>query len=137
MKKLVLLFAVAMITGAANAQSLKEGNLVGVHILNIDLKPGVSMDQFIEAYEAKFLPQVEKEIPEWKAYLVKCKRGPDENKYGIIYLIKSEKGRDPYYKRDGTPTKLMEELQTKIQPTMDELNELATWQTEYNDWEVQ
>jgi hypothetical protein len=136
MKKLVVLISILILAGSVYSQSLGKGNLVGMHVLTIELKPGVSMDQFLETFQNKLIPEMEKLEPGWKAYLVKSLRGPNENKLGIIYVATSEKERAKLYNPDNSPTEAGRQVRQKMQPVMDELNQLGTWSTEYDDWLV-
>ena len=46
MKKLILIGILVLMGGFTIGQTLKTGNLVGIHVLTIELNPGVIMKQF-------------------------------------------------------------------------------------------
>jgi hypothetical protein len=138
MKKAVFIAAIILISGIAFGQNLKKGNLIGVHTMTINLKPGVTMEQFIQFYSNKVIPEMNKLDPEWQVYLVKSIRGNiNENSIGMIHLLKSDNVRSKYYKADGTQTELGISANAKIKPVMDELEKLGTVERTWTDWIVQ
>ena len=50
MKKSILLIVIAFFAITVFAQPVKKGNLVGVHVVIVGLKPGVTMEQFKDYY---------------------------------------------------------------------------------------
>ena len=137
MKKLIVVTALILFTGVTFGQTLQKGNLVGMHILTINLDPDVTMNQFLDFFSSKVIPEIEESFPGWKAYLVKGIRGENANSFGLIYVIESEEDRNKYYNEDGSQNELGNSIVEKVQPIMTELNQLGTWTTEYTDWLVQ
>ena len=137
MKKLIVVTALILFTGITFGQTLQKGNLVGMHILTINLDPDVTMNQFLDFFSSKVIPEIEESFPGWKAYLVKGIRGENANSFGLIYVIESEEDRNKYYNEDGSQNELGNSIVEKVQPIMTELNQLGTWTTEYTDWLVQ
>jgi len=137
MKKLVIIGILVLLSGITFGQTLQKGNLIGMHVMTINLDPDVTMNQFLDYYSSKVIPELEKNFPGWKAYLVKGIRGGNENSFGLIYVIESEDVRNKYYNEDGSNNELGNSIMEKIQPIMDELNQLGTWTSEYTDWLVQ
>ena len=137
MKKLIVVTALILFTGVTFSQTLQKGNLVGMHILTINLDPDVTMNQFLDFFSSKVIPEIEESFPGWKAYLVKGIRGENANSFGLIYVIESEEDRNKYYNEDGSQNELGNSIVEKVQPIMTELNQLGTWTTEYTDWLVQ
>ena len=59
MKKLIFIgIALILASGFAFGQKLKKGNLVGTHVLTIELNPGVTMVQFLDFYLNTLLPDM-------------------------------------------------------------------------------
>lgn len=137
MKNLLIIAILGLAVCAANGQSLKKGNLVGMHVITFDLKPGYTVDQAIDFYNNKYKPAVEASFPGMKAYIVKGIRGENENKIGQIEVFESEAVRDKYYKKDGSLTDEGNEAMKKIQPVMDEFVPMGTFTTVYTDWVIQ
>jgi len=138
MTKVLLATAVLLSAGLLQAQQLEKGNLVGVHTMQVDLKPGVTMEQFADFYFDKIMPVVEKNRPGWKAYRTKWIRGEKAQGIGGIFVIDSEAERDKYYNEDGSLTELGQEAAKELEPLFKELEKLGTITKDvYTDWLVQ
>ena len=138
MKKLLLTTAVLLLmAGTTFGQTLQKGNLLGFHVTTVELKPDVTMEQFQEFFISKFIPEIEKNRPGWKAYPVKGIRGENENSFGVIYVIKSEEYRDKYFNEDGSLNELGTATWEKLNPLLEELEKLGTSTSTYTDWIVQ
>ena len=46
MKRLILIAAIILVANCSFGQSLKKGNLVGLHVMTVNLASGATMDQF-------------------------------------------------------------------------------------------
>ena len=137
MKYLILTAALILLVGTTFGQTLQKGNLVGVHHVTINLDPDVTMNQFMNFYVNKVIPEVEKQFTGWKGYVVKGIRGENINSFGVIWIVETEEDRNKYYNADGSNTDLGNAAGEKLQPTMDKLNKLGTSTTKYTDWIVQ
>jgi hypothetical protein len=137
MKKLVIIGILVLLSGITFGQTLQKGNLIGMHVMTINLDPDVTMNQFLDFYSSKVIPQIETNFPGWKAYLVKGIRGENENKFGVIFVVDSEGDRNRLFNEDGSNNELGKTIMQKIQPIMDESNQLGAWTSEYTDWLVQ
>jgi hypothetical protein len=135
MKRLIVITALILLAGFTFGQKLQKGNLVGMHVLTIDLED-ITMNQFLDFYSSQLIPKLEKNAPGWKAHLVKGIRGENENSFGLIWVIESDEVRNKYYNEDGSPTELGISIQENVQPIVDELNKLGTMTSEYTDWLV-
>jgi hypothetical protein len=137
MKKLILIAAVILMAGITYGQGLQKGNLVGTHVVTVSLKPGVTMEKYIDFYKTRVFPEMEKNMPNWKFYLVKGIRGENINSFGFIIIIKSVQDRDKYYNADESDSELGKSVNVKLKPVMDELEKLGTNTSKYSDWIVQ
>ena len=137
MKKLILFTTLIFALNLSFGQSLQKGNLVGTHVAEVSLKPGVTMEQFTELFINKFIPEAEKNWKGWKIYLVKGIRGENINSFGLIIIVNSQKDRDKYYNSDGTSNELGNTAFEKLKPVQSELDKLGTWTSKYTDWIVQ
>jgi len=135
MKKLIVSTVFILFSGFTFSQTLEKGNLIGMHVMTINLDQDVTMNQFLDFFSSKLIPEINK-WEGWKAYLAKGIRGENENSFGIIYVIESEDARNKYYNEDGSMNELGISFQKEIQPIFDELNKLGTWNTKYTDWMV-
>ncbi|KPK85547.1 MAG: hypothetical protein AMS27_06970 [Bacteroides sp. SM23_62_1] len=137
MKKLIYTTAVVLLLGGiASGQSLEKGNLVGTHVISVELKAGVTMEKWQKFVVEKYIPELEKNYEGFKIYLLKGIRGPNANSLGFIWVIKSEKERDKYFNADGSENELGLVIQEKLVPVMEELEKLGPFTYEYTDWIV-
>jgi hypothetical protein len=137
MKKLIFLTALFLLTGITFGQGLQKGNLIGTHVMQIDLKPGVTMEQFTDFCIKTYIPEAEKIEPGMKMYLVKGIRGEHKNSYGIIIIYESEQIRNKFNNDDGNPTDFQKSIIEKYKPLNEKLGKLCTFNTWFNDWIVQ
>jgi hypothetical protein len=136
MKQLILITALVLATGLCFGQSLKKGNFLGFHIMTIELKPNVTIDDFTSFYINKLIPEVEKQ---WKAkgYLVKGIRGENKNTIGVVWVFESEEARNKYFAKDDTFSELGKAVSDRVKATENELEKLGTYTTRYTDWVIQ
>lgn len=136
MEKLILTAALILVVGTTFGQTLQKGNFIGLHVITINLDPDVTMNQFLDFYVNKYIPEFEKNFPGVKLYIVKGIRGENENSFGSVYLFDSEEVRDKYFE-NGTLTELGKSASEKLQPTTEELQKLGTLTSTYTDWVIQ
>ena len=138
MKKLLILSAFVLLAGVTFGQTLQKGSFIGFHIVTVDLKPRVSMDQYVSLLKTALLPAYEKEFKGLKLFLLEGVRG--ENKYGmaIAFYFKSMEDRNKYFKEDGSCTELGKKAYDNlVAPIANEIKKLGTMSTKYTDWIVQ
>ena len=137
MKKLIIATAFILLAGVAFGQHLQKGVIVGVHHLTITPKSGVTMDQYLDFFKNKWIPEFEKHVDGWKGFIVKGNKGEHVNEYGMVWYIESVKDHDKYLNKDGSNTDEFEAAMEKLQPMQDELDKLGTWSSEFTDWVIQ
>jgi hypothetical protein len=135
--KNLLLVSMILFAGVASGQTLRKGNLVGVHVDDIKLAPGVTMGQYTDFVVKKYIPEYEKAFGS-KVYLVKGIRGENKNRMGWFIIYDSEEKRNKYFQADGnlTPT-VGTQAQQKLQSLTSELNKLGSSKPTYTDWILQ
>ena len=133
MKKLIVLIAAVVFAGIAFGQKLKKGNVIGTHIVTIELNPGVTMEQFQDFQLNKVIPEFEKQYQGWKFYLSKAIRGENMNSYGWIIVIESEEIRNKFY-NDESPNELGKAADEKLKPVIEESEKLGKITRKYTDW---
>ena len=135
MKRLLLIAVVLfLINGFSFGQNIKKGNLIGTHVVTIELNPGVTMEKFLDFQLNNVTPEFEKHFPGWKFYLVKGIRGENKNSYGQIIVVESEKTRDKYYNEDGTFNEIGKAADEKMKPVLEESEKLGKLTRKYTDW---
>lgn len=136
MKKLLVITAFLLFAGIAFGQTLMKGNLIGVHVLSVELKPGATMDQFIDFFNEKTKPAWEKTHEGMKIIIMKGIRGELMNEVGLIVQFTDEAARDKSYNADGSMTEFGEKVQEKMAPIFTEMEKIGTWSSKYTDWLV-
>lgn len=136
MKRLMIVSAFLLFAGIAFGQVLQKGNLVGVHVVKVELKPGVTMDQYIEFFNTKLKPAWEKADRDGKIYPMEGIRGEHNDEFGMIVIYKNEAARDKFYNEDGSQSELGKKINEEIAPITAEGEKLGTWTSSYTDWIV-
>ena len=137
MKKLILIATIILVANFSYSQSLKKGNLVGLHVMTINLASGATMDQFQAFYIDKVIPEYEKHFQGAKGYLVKGVRGENNNSMAVIWVFDTEQSRDKYFTTDGNPNDLGKSAIEKVSGVDKELEKIGTHTTKFTDWVVQ
>ena len=84
MRKLMIITALLLFAGIAFGQTLNEGNLIGVHVLKLEMNQGVTLDQCIKFMKEKYIPESEKAFEGTKIFLLKGLSGENQNELGMI-----------------------------------------------------
>lgn len=135
MNRLFLAFALLLLPATAPAQELQKGNVVGTHVIEIQLAQGVSMEQYARAWAEKMLPALEENMPGWKCYLLKRMRGEQADGLGMIIVTRSEAERDKYFNADGSHSDLRKAVTARLAPITAEMDELGRMTHDrYTDW---
>jgi hypothetical protein len=134
MKKLIFIFTFILFAGSVLGQTLQYGNLVGVHVITIELKKGITMSEFQKFHVNKLIPEYEKNYPGWQLYLAQGLRGENQNKYGWIIIVESEVIRDKYYNDDGSITEFGQAAAEKMKPILEEAEQFGRLNRTYTDW---
>ncbi|HEV8513531.1 MAG TPA: hypothetical protein VGQ59_09645 [Cyclobacteriaceae bacterium] len=133
MRKIMLIPVFMIMANLAVAQGLQKGNLFGVHLVTVELKPNVKMDEFKAFFVNEVLPQYEKNWVGLKGYLVKSVRGDYKDRFFVVWLFESEKARDKYFNADGTPNDLEKAAFERVGPVEEKLKKFGTYTIKYTD----
>jgi hypothetical protein len=136
MKKLLVITALLLFAGIAFGQTLQKGSLIGVHVVKVELKQGVTMDQYIDFLNEKMKPAWEKADEGREVFPMKAIRGENKNEFGMIVIYKDEAARNKHYNEDGSSSEHGKKVDEELAPVMAELEKLATWTSTYTDWVV-
>ena len=134
MKKLILTVIIILFAEIVLGQALQKGNLVGVHVIYIELNPGVTMAEFQKFHTNVLIPEYEKNYPGWQLFLAKGIRGENQNTYGWIIIVESEEIRDKYYNDDGSITEFGQAAAEKMKPILEEAEKYGKLKRTYTDW---
>jgi hypothetical protein len=136
MKRLTILTALLLFAGITFGQVLQKGNLIGVHVMKVELKQGVTMDQYIEFFNEKLKHAWEKAEKAMETYAMKAIRGENDGEFGMIVIYKDEASRDKFYNKDGSLSEYGNKIMEQVAPVTLEGEKLGTWTSTYTDWVV-
>ena len=126
------------LTQISFAQRLKKGTLFGVHTISVELKPGVTMDEFKTFFVSKVIPEYEKHWIGLHGYMMQSFK--DSNSLAIVWQFESVQARNKYFTADGKSNDLEKSNQEKVKPIEKELEKYGTYTVHYkdtDDWVVQ
>ncbi len=121
------------------AQNLNKGGVIAFSTYTVTLKPGVTMDQFLDVYMNKYIPELEKNYPGTKEYVLKGDRGEKKNQIAFITYFESVAVRNKFYpvEDDTTMTEAVKTAQMKMKPANDEMDKLISDSKRvYTDWVI-
>jgi len=137
MKKLLILAFMVLMFMSASAQCLQKGNLVGVHIIDLKLNPGVTVEQATDFFIHKNIPAYEQCFEGSKVFLLKWIRGENSNQIGMLIVFENEQVRNQYWNDDASLTEKGLDAVAKMQSIAEERNNLGTINVVYTDWVIQ
>ena len=136
----VILLAVFVIVAEISyGQILKKDAVVAVSSYTLVLNPDVTMNQFLDFYLNKYIPEFEKNYPGIKAYWINGDRGEKSNKIGEIWLFESTAVSNKYFavEDDTTMTDAYKVASEKMDTMDRELGEyVVSWNRVYTDWVI-
>lgn len=136
MKKFIIIVVLAAIAKFSFAQQLQKGNLVGVHVMTVTLKPGVTMEQFKKYYVSEVIPAYENAYTGVKGFLLEARRGESKDQLGILWYFNSESDRDKYFAGEDF-TEAGKEASSKTAEIDKKTETFATVNTTFTDWVLQ
>jgi hypothetical protein len=117
-------------------EGLMAGNVLGIHVLEYELAPGVTEADVITFLKGRYLAAYEQH-PEMKTLFLRGDRGDNKGRIAYAFIFNSVDIRDKYYNADGSETELTRAQNEKMKPVQDEWNRHVTnWSTKYTDWVV-
>jgi hypothetical protein len=140
-KGLIITALVLLVSSVCSAQGLERGNLVGVHVVTVNLNPNATMEDFTKFYVEHVLPEYEKSWPGLKGYLLKSFFSDSKNKFVIVWLFKTVEDRNRNFNADGSPNELEKAALQKVKPIEEKLKKMyGSYTVQYtheDDWVVQ
>ena len=138
MKKSFLIAVLLLLMGTAYGQTLQKGAVIAVNSFEFTLNPDVTMNQFLDFYMNKYIPEMEKNFPGVKEIVVSGNRGEHKNQVGSITYFESVQVRDKYYPvEDGDISPAAQAAQQKMEAINLELNKyVVNAKRTYTDWIV-
>ena len=138
MRKLLIITVLLLLAGIAFGQTLKKGSLLKVHHMTITLKPGVTMDQYLDFTINTLIPEFEKNFPGVEAYIMQGGSGDftNDTDYASLYYIESAEVFSKYFDAKGNFNEGGFAAIEKLRPTFEKLEELGTVDREEYGWMI-
>lgn len=134
MKKLIIATALILFTGLAFGQNLQKGGIIAIHTWTLKLNPEVTMDKFLEFWETKAIPVMNKAIPEQKPFIIKGIRANNQDQYAGLYYYSSMEDLRKYWKEDGSATEKGATAMESYGPIIEEMSKFGEFTYEAKDW---
>lgn len=124
----------------ASGQNLEEGSVVVVNTYTFALNPDVTMNQWINFYKTRYIPEMEKAYPGVREYIIWGDRGEKKNQFGTIMVFESVAVRDKYYPVEDadTPSEAARLSEERLKAINEEAGKyvLSGSKRVYTDWIV-
>lgn len=106
--------------------------------MTITLKPGVTMDQYLDFTINTLIPEFEKNFPGVKAYIMQGGSGDNTNDtdYASLYYFESAEVFSKYFHVDGNFNEGGFAAMAKLESTLEKLEELVTEEREEYGWMI-
>jgi len=138
MKRLLIITALLLFAGIVFGQTFQKGSFLKIHHLTITLKPGVTMDQYLEFTINTFIPEFEKHFPGVKAYIMQGGSGDHTNDtdYASLCYIESAEVFNKYFDAKGNFNEGGFAAIEKLSPTIEKLQELVIEDRKEYGWMI-
>ena len=120
-----------------SAQTLQKGAVIGFHNSTFIPNPDVTMNQCLNFFKDKYLPEWEKNFPGMKAFLLKGVRGECIDCISFMMLFQSDDIRNKYWKDEGVFTELGNAAYEKMKSVSSEMAKFGKMVDKYTDWVIQ
>ena len=137
MRKLLVITVLLLFAGIAFGQTLQKGSVIGLHTPTLKLNSGVTIDQYLDFLNNKFVPEFEKLYPGLNVYIVKGLNREVKDEYAFIIFAESKKIYNTYWNDDGSNTDKAVAASEKLQPLVEEWNKLSSSIDVITDWVIQ
>jgi hypothetical protein len=134
MKKLFIITALILLAGVAYGQTLEKGAMLSAHMLVINLKPDVTLDQYLDFVEKTWIPEWEKQFPGLELFLMKGLNRETESTYSLLFYYASKEVFNKYWNDDGSATDLGNAGVTNLEPVYLEGDKFTPYNPEISDW---
>ena len=137
MKNFVIAVLFVLAAGFSSAQGLKKGNVMGLHVPEITLAPGVTVEQYNDFVLNKLVREYEKHYKGVKGYLFKGIKGDSKGSLGFVLFFTSKADWEKYFSLEGPQPEAGKIAYEKMKPILAEWNKLGKSVDHYTIWEVQ
>lgn len=135
MKTCLILFSILFVLFPLTAQPLQKGNIVGIHHLKIDLKSGVTLEEYINFWDHIVLPAYRAQMEGAHIETAYGLRGDCKACLGMMIVLESEDVRNRYWKADGSWTDYGMKKLERINFVFEELtSNYGSFSSTHTDW---
>jgi hypothetical protein len=85
-----------------SAQTFTKGSVIAINTYTFTLNPDKTMNQMLDFYINKYIPEYEKNFPGVKEYVLWGDRGEKKNQIASVDVFESVAVRDKYYPTEGS-----------------------------------
>jgi hypothetical protein len=85
-----------------SAQTWTKGSVIAINTYTFTLNPDKTLNQMLDFYVNKYIPEYEKNFPGVKEYILWGDRGEKKNQIAIVDVFESVAVRDKYYPTEGS-----------------------------------
>ncbi len=137
MKKMFIVLMLIVYVGITYGQTLRKDFVYTLHVMEVNLKSGVTMGQFMNVVHNEYLPAGREAFPDVKVVLMEGIRGKHENSLGFMGIYESEEALKKYWPESGISSDLYKEQIKMVVPARNKMKELADfdWVT-WTSWKV-
>jgi hypothetical protein len=139
MKKLTLVIAIILVTGVTFGQTIKKGMVVALSSYELVLKDNVTLQQYINFNEQKYIPEIEKAMPGTKLIMLWGDRGENKFRYGEMWIFDDVATRNKFFpsESDTANSPALTAVLTKLKALTDENDKyVLNAKRVYTDWIV-
>jgi len=137
MKRLLIITALFLYFFCSYSQTIQKGAVLGIHhFTTLEIKQGVTMEQFLEFCIDEYFPVYEKHFEGVTLSLMSGIKGKNEGELGMIYCCKDEKTYNKYYDPAGGFSEEGLKAWKQVQPFFNELLKLMNYKREFTDWVI-
>jgi hypothetical protein len=138
--KILFLLSFLAFMSLASGQGLKEGSVIVMNTYTFNLNQNVTMDQWMNFYKTRYIPEMEKAYPGVKEYIVWGDRGEKKDQFGTVMVFESQAVRDKYYPQEDaeTPSEAAAAAEEKLKTVYEEAAKYVQpgGKRVYTDWIV-
>ena len=132
---MITITALILYAGIIMGQSLQKDNVFTLHVMEVNLKAGVTMNQFLDLIYEEYIPSLNEAFPDVTFIFLGGIRGEHENQFGVLVIYESEEGLKKYWPETGVASALYEERWTAIvKPVRQKMDVLADY--EFVTWTI-
>ena len=118
-------------------RAFQKGGSFGYHKLTVTLEEGVTMQQYLDFYSKKYIPELVKYMEGIEVLIMVPFGKPLKDQFVYVNYFRSESSRDQYWPEPDVASDRYDEARNKIKSLLFEQLELGTQVDDYGVWIIQ